>query len=158
MENDIYTSRAYSRPLSGAGEQAEKAFAVESNKREGIREHVPVLKSHTIYLGRWCDENEQEPTWRTRGNSLGPFQNAEGFEYADAAVFPRIPFPSFRNYGTCSRILGPFRIAEEQGHEYAHSVIEAECARSPMCANYGNLFQLPVYPYLCVPSYCLGND
>jgi hypothetical protein len=49
-------------------EQAENAFAGESNKRERISEHVPVLKSH--YLGRWCEENEQESTWRTRGNVL----------------------------------------------------------------------------------------
>jgi hypothetical protein len=39
---------AYSRPRSVAENmQAENAFAGESNKRERIREHVPVLKSHT---------------------------------------------------------------------------------------------------------------
>jgi hypothetical protein len=27
------------------------------------------------YLGRWCEEIEQESTWRTRGNFLSPLRN-----------------------------------------------------------------------------------
>jgi hypothetical protein len=38
---------------------------IEQNKPERIREHVPVLKSHTTSIGsRWCEKNEQESTWR----------------------------------------------------------------------------------------------
>jgi hypothetical protein len=90
----------------------ERAFAGESNKRERIREHVPVLKFHTTSIGRWCEENEQESTWRTR-RFLSPFLE-QGLEYAGVAMFPTIPFPAIRNYGTRSRVLGPFRNAEEQ--------------------------------------------
>jgi hypothetical protein len=51
------------------------AFAGESNKRERIREHVPVLKSHTTSAGGEIEENERESTWRTRGNFLSPTRN-----------------------------------------------------------------------------------
>jgi hypothetical protein len=48
-------------------------------------------------------------------------RNAEEqvLEYDDVAMFPMIPFPSIRNHGTCSRILGPFRNAEVHSLEYA---------------------------------------
>jgi hypothetical protein len=56
------------------------------------------------YLGRWCEENDQESTWRTRGYFPGPFQ-----------------ISSIRIHGTCSRIPGPFRKVEKQNLEYAQS-------------------------------------
>jgi hypothetical protein len=42
-------------------EQAENAFAGESNKRERIREHVPVLKSHTTSTGGVKRSGENVP-------------------------------------------------------------------------------------------------
>jgi hypothetical protein len=68
-------------------------------KQADVRvEHVTVLKSHTM----WRE--------RTRINMVDKRKHSrpteQGFEYAGAAVFPRIPFPSIRNHGTCSRIFG----------------------------------------------------
>jgi hypothetical protein len=71
-------------------EQAENAFAGESNKRERIREHVPALKSHTTSAGGMKGTNKnqhggQEETLLARPGTL---------KNRDAAVFRRIPFPS----------------------------------------------------------------
>jgi hypothetical protein len=66
----IENPRAYSRRRSGAENRPR-----ESNKRERIREHVPVPKFHATSAGG-VKRNEQESTWRmTRGNFLSPFQN-----------------------------------------------------------------------------------
>jgi hypothetical protein len=81
--------------------QAENVFAEEWNKRERIREHVPRSQiTHTIsarqVVWRIKMANKRKPCWPV----------PEGLEYADAAVFPRIPYPSIRNHGTlyaCSR-------------------------------------------------------
>jgi hypothetical protein len=78
-------------------ERIRETVPVQRTGQERVRrriEHVnmfPVLKSHTD-LGRWCEKNEQESTWRTRGSS------GTGSRIRLCAVFPRIPFPSIRNH------------------------------------------------------------
>jgi hypothetical protein len=57
--------------LGACREQAENAFAGESNKRERIREHVPVLKSHTTSAGgvKRTNKNQhggQEETYKRK--------------------------------------------------------------------------------------------
>jgi hypothetical protein len=60
---------AYSRNLFRCREQAENAFAGESNKRERIREHVPVLKSNTTLSGGVKRTNKNKHGGREKTSS-----------------------------------------------------------------------------------------
>jgi hypothetical protein len=97
-------------------EPAEVAFAGESNKRERICDHVPVLKSHTTSAGDVKRTNKyqhgrQEDTFLARSGT--------GSRIRRCGRVSKDTIPVIRNHGTCSRILGPFILnAEEQGLEY----------------------------------------
>jgi hypothetical protein len=70
-------------------EQAENSFTGESNKRELIREHVPVLKSHTTSAGGVKRTNKNQ-----HGDKEETFSNTPKVAFIMANT-KRFLYPSF---------------------------------------------------------------
>jgi hypothetical protein len=65
-------SRSWPETRSGA-ENRPRTRSQENRTSENA--FVSTFPFSNPYISRWCEENEQESTWRTRRNFLSPFRN-----------------------------------------------------------------------------------